>query len=165
VRKYKYGTVAREIRYEHALVGHIRDKGFTLPARVYATKAGETLVTREELLGAERVERFFAIYEMLTGENKYTWTENRCTDTEYEDAARILARFHQAAHDFEPGELFREQPPIMEYLATMPDTFNGYAAGAKGTKYDHYFLARLPGILAAIDRGLALAPELEGLIL
>jgi len=51
----------------------------------------------------------------------------------------------------------------MEYVASMPTTFNGYAAGAKGTKFDHYFLSRLPGILAAIDRGLALAPELEGL--
>jgi homoserine kinase type II len=163
VRKYKYGTVAREIRYEHALVSHIRDKGFTLPARVYATRTGETLVTREELLGSERVERFFAIYEMLTGENKYTWTENRCTDAEYEDGARILARFHQAAYDFEPGDLYREQPPIMEYVASMPGTFKGYADGAKGTKFDEYYLSRLPGILAAIDRGLALAPELEGL--
>ena len=105
VRKYKYGTVEREIRYEHALVRHIRDKGFELPARVFETKTGDTLVTREELLGAERVERFFAVYEMLTGEDKYTWTDNRCTDAEYEDGARILARFHQAAYDFEPGDL------------------------------------------------------------
>jgi homoserine kinase type II len=163
VRKYKHGTVEREIRYEHALVRHIRDKGFQLPARVFETRAGDTLVTREELLGTERVERFFAVYEMLTGEDKYSWTENRCTDTEYEDAARILARFHQAAHDFDPGDLYREQPPIMEYLASMPGTFNGYAAEARGTKYDHYFLSRLPDILAAIDRGLGLAPELEGL--
>ena len=163
VRKYKYGTVEREIRYEHALVRHIRDNGFLLPARVFETEHGDTLVTREELLGTERVERFFAVYEMLTGEDKYTWTVNRCSDAEYEDGARVLARFHQAAHDFDPGELFREQPPIMDYLATMPATFNGYAAGTTGTKYDQYFLARLPEILAAIDRGLTLAPELEGL--
>lgn len=163
VRKYKLGTVEREIRYEHALVRHIREKGFELPARVFETGTGDTLVTREELHGAERVQRYFAVYEMLDGEDKYTWTENRCTDAEYEDAARILARFHQAAYDFEPGDLAREQPPIMDYLATMPDTFNGYAAATKGTKYDHYFLSRLPGILEAIDRGLALAPELEGL--
>ncbi len=163
VRKYKYGTVEREIRYEHALVRHIRGKGFELPACVYETRGGDTLVTREELLGAERVPRFFAVYEMLTGEDKYTWTENRCTDTEYEDAARLLARFHQAAHDFEPGELFREQPPIMDYLAAMSATFNGYAEGTKGTKYDQYFLSQLPGILAAIDRGLMLGPELDGL--
>ncbi len=163
VRKYKYGTVEREIRYEHALVRHIRDKGFELPARVFENRHGDTLVRRQELLGHARVERFFAVYEMLGGENTYTWTENRCTDAEYEDAARILARFHQAAHDFEPGDLYREQPPIMEYLATMPATFNGYAAGATGTKYDHYLQSQLPGILAAIDRGLALAPQLEGL--
>jgi homoserine kinase type II len=163
VRKYKHGTVEREIRYEHALVRHIRRNGFELPARVFEAKDGDTLVTREELLGAERVKRFFAVYEMLGGEDKYTWTENRCTDAEYDDAARVLARFHQAAHDFEPGDLFREQPPIMDYLATMPGTFNGYAAGTKGTKYDQYFLSQLPRILEAIDRGLALGPELESL--
>ncbi len=163
VRKYKHGTVEREIRYEHALVRHIRGKGFELPARVFEAKGGDTLVTREELLGAERVERFFAVYEMLTGEDKYSWTENRCTDAEYEDGARILARFHQAASDFEPGDLYREQPPIMEYLATMPGAFNGYAEKTTGTKYDQYFISRLPGILAAIERGLGLAPQLEGL--
>jgi homoserine kinase type II len=51
----------------------------------------------------------------------------------------------------------------MEYLATMPATFQGYGEKTTGTKYDDYFLSRLPGILAAIDRGLALAPELQGL--
>lgn len=163
VRKYKYGTVEREIRYEHALVRHIRDHGFELPARVFETRSGDTLAKRDELLGEERVTRFFAVYELLGGEDSYTWTDNRCTDTEYDDAGRVLARFHQAAHDFDPGELFREQPPIMDFLATMPGTFNGYAAAAKGTKYDHYFLAKLPEILKAIDRGLALAPDLEGL--
>ena len=163
VRKYKYGTKEREIRYEHALVRHIRDKGFKLPARVFENRHGDTLVTREEILGTERVRRFFAVYEMLGGENKYTWTTNRCTDAEYDDAARVLARFHQAAYDFEPGDLAREQPPIMEYVATMPGTFNGYAAGVTGTKYDHYFLSQLPGILEAIDRALALAPDLQGL--
>ncbi len=163
VRKYKHGTVEREIRYEHALVRHIRDNGFELPARVYETKSGDTLAKREELLGAERVTRFFAVYEMLGGDDPYTWTENRCTDAEYDDAGRVLARFHQAALDFEPGELYREQPPIMDFLATMPATFNGYAAAVKGTKYDRYFLDKLPQILAAIDRGLRLAPDLEGL--
>ena len=162
-RKYKYGTVEREIRYEHALVRHIRQNGFELAARVFENKYGDTLVTREELLDGERVTRYFAVYEMLTGEDKYTWTKNRCTDAEYEDAARVLARFHQAAYDFRPGDLVREQPPIMEFLATMPRTFREYAAAAKGTRYDEYFLARLPDIIASIERGLTLAPLLDGL--
>jgi homoserine kinase type II len=163
VRKYKHGTVEREIRYEHALVRHIVANGFELPARVHENKRGDTLVTREELLAGEHVERRFAVYELLDGEDTYTWTKNRCSDAEYEDAGRVLARFHQAAHDFEPGDLYREQPPIMDFLTTLRGTFEGYAAGTKGTKYDRYFLAKLPDILEAIDRGLALAPELESL--
>jgi len=163
LRKYKYGTVEREIRYEHALVRHIRSKGFELPAAVLETRDGDTLVTRQELRDGERVARFFAVYEMLGGENAYTWTENRCTDAEYEDGARVLARFHAAAHDFDPGGLYREQPPIMDFLVTLPDTFRGLAARATGTKYDAYFIERLPGILEAVERGLALAPELDGL--
>jgi homoserine kinase type II len=163
VRKYKRGTVEREIRYEHALVRHIRDRGFLLAAEVYATKTGETLVAREEVLDGEPTTCFFAVYEMLLGENKYTWVENRCTDCEYDDAARVLARFHQAACDFDPGELARQQPPIMDFMATLPDTFRGYAEGAKGTKYDAYFLEALPGVLEAIERGLALTTDLEGL--
>jgi len=163
VRKYKQGTVEREIRYEHALVRHIRDRGFELPARVYETRRGDTVAARDELRDGERVTRHFAVYEMLGGENSYTWVENRCSDAEFEEGARVLARFHHAAHDFDPGDLAREQPPIMEFLATLADTFHGLAKRTTGTKYDAYFLERLPGILAAVERGLALGPELEAL--
>ncbi len=162
-RKYKYGTVEREIRYEHALVRHIRGKGFDLAAQVLGTRHGDTVVTREELRDGERVIRYFAVYEMLDGEDTYSWVKNRCSDAAFADGARVLARFHQAAHDFDPGDLVREQPPIMDFLATLPDTFRGLAAQTTGTRYDACFLAKLPGILEAIERGLALVPALEGL--
>jgi len=38
-------------RLSNALVGHIRKNGFELPARVFENKHGDTLVTRDELLG------------------------------------------------------------------------------------------------------------------
>ncbi len=44
------------------------------------------VVTREELRDGERVTRYFAVYEMLGGEDKYSWVKNRCTDAEFEDA-------------------------------------------------------------------------------
>jgi len=163
VRKYKHGTSEREIRYEHKLVRHIRRKGFDLAARVFETRSGDTVVTREELVDGERVDRYFAVYEILEGENKYSWVKNRLTDAEFEDAGRVLARFHYAACDFEPGELVREQPPIMDFLATLPDSFRQLAQGSTGTKFEAVLVAELPGILESIDRGLTLAPELEGL--
>ena len=55
---------------------------------------------------------------MLEGQDKYTWVKNRCTDAEYAGAARVLAQFHHAAYDFEAGELAREQPPIMGFVAS-----------------------------------------------
>jgi homoserine kinase type II len=163
VRKYKHGTSEREIRYEHALVRHIRRKGFDLAARVFETDSGDTVVTREELLDGEQVSRYFAVYEILDGENKYSWVKNRCTDAEFQDAGRMLARFHYAAYEFESGDLVREQPPIMDFLATLPDTFRRLAQRSTGTKFEAFLVAELPGILESIDRGLALAPELEEL--
>jgi len=91
VRKYNRAVVEREVRFEHALVRHLSGKGFHLAAEVFSNKAGETFVTREELLNGEPATRFFAVYEMLSGEDKYTWVKNRCTDREYESSARVLA--------------------------------------------------------------------------
>ena len=130
---------------------------------MFETEHGDTLVTREELLGSERVTRFFAVYEMLEGEDKYTWIGEPLHRHRVRGRRARAGAVPRPAHDFDPGDLVREQPPIMDFVATMPATFDGYAAGTTGTEFDEYFLARLPGILAAIDRGLTLAPELEGL--
>ena len=65
---------------------------------------------------------------MLEGKDKYTWVKNRCTDREYESGGRVLAQFHYLAHDFDPGGLGREQPPIMQLLRDLRPAFAGYAA-------------------------------------
>lgn len=164
VRKYNRAITEREVRFEHALVGHINRRGLHLAARVYPAAGGATFVTREELLDGETVTRYFAVYEMLTGEDKYTWVKNRLTDREYESAGRVLAQFHAMAHDFEPGELAREQPPIMRFVRELPAVFAAYAAKATGdTVVDRHFLGRLPDIEEALRKGAALEPRLKGL--
>ena len=80
VRKYNRAITEREVRFEHALVSHINSRGFHMAAKVFPTKAGGTFVTREEVLDGEPLVRFFAVYEMLSGEDKYTWVKNRCSD-------------------------------------------------------------------------------------
>ena len=90
--------------------------------------------------------RFFAVYEMLEGEDKYTWVKNRCTDEEYESGGRVLALFHYLAHDFDPGDLGREQPPIMQLLRDLRPAFAGYAeqARAGSSIVDQYYLDGCP---------------------
>jgi homoserine kinase type II len=163
VRKYNRAITEREVRFEHALVSHINDKGFRMAAQVFPTRDRGTFVTLEEILDGEPLTRYFAVYEMLTGQDKYTWVKNRCTDRELESAARVLAQFHHSAHDFDPRGFAREQPPIMEMLRDLPATFKECAGHATDTRCDEYFLAKLPAVLDVIDKGVAIEPLLSGM--
>jgi homoserine kinase type II len=162
VRKYNRAVIEREVRFEHALVRHLSGKGFHLAAEVFPTRTGETFVTRRELLQGEEVTRFFAVYEMLSGEDKYTWIKNRCTDREYDSSARVLAQFHYLAHDFVAGDLARQQPPIMQMMRELPEAFRGFAAASRGTAFDQRFLEQLPRIQELLAGGAAIEGDLEG---
>ena len=163
VRKYKASTGVRDVRFEHALVNHISGKGFHIAARVYPNRSGETLVRRQEMLNGEPVTRLFAVYEMLEGEDKYTWISNRLTDKEFDSGARVLAQFHALAHDFDSGDLSREQPPIMQMVGELPQTFRDFAAASRGTAFDQRFIERLPRVLELLEKGCAMEEDLRGL--
>ena len=163
VRKYNRVNTEREVQFEHALVNHISGKGFHIAAQVYPAKSGLTYVTREETIAGECVPRLFAVYEMLEGEDKYTWISNRLTDTEFANGARVLAQFHALAHDFDPGDLAREQPPIVDFVRRFPDIFNAYAAQSRGTEFDQFYLEKLPAVLEAVRRGIAIEDGLRGM--
>jgi homoserine kinase type II len=163
VRKYNQAITEREVRFEHALLTHLADHGFDLASTVFPNKHGETFVTREEIVDGAPVTVFFGVFRLLEGEDKYTWVKNRLTDKEYASAARVLAQFHHGAVDFDPGDLAREQPPIMEFVPTLAGTFKNCAAQATGTPFDKFFLAKLPAILDVIAKGVEVESDLDGL--
>lgn len=162
VRKYNEIATEPEICFEHALVKHMVQNGFHLAAEVLENKYGETFVTREETRDGEARTCYFAVYECLSGEDKYDWFENRLADVEFEEGGRVLARFHHAVVDFDPGDLARAQPPIMEFVATLAETFRGWLAGGRGTVFDEHVAAKLPEIMETIERGLGIGDDLEG---
>jgi len=163
VRKYNRVNTEREVLFEHALVNHISGKGFHIAAQVFPSRQGVTYVKRDEVLDGDTVTRLFAVYEMLVGEDKYSWISNRLTDREFDSGARVLAEFHALAHDFDPGDLAREQPPIMSFVSQFPGIFQDYAAQSRGTAFDEHYLAKLPSILAAVGKGKAIEGDLEGM--
>ncbi len=120
-------------------------------------------MTREEVVDGAPVTVFFGVFRLLEGEDKYTWVENRLTDKEYDSAARVLAQFHHSAFDFDPGDLAREQPPIMEFVPTLAGTFKECAAQATGTAFDDHFVGKLPAILDVIAKGVEVESQLSGL--
>ncbi len=163
VRKYNRAITEREVRFEHALLTHLESHGFDLASSVFPNRHGETFVTREEIVDGAPFTVFFGVFRLLEGEDKYTWVENRLTDKEYDSAARVLAQFHHSAFAFNPGDLAREQPPIMEFVPTLAGTFKECAARAHGTAFDEYFLDKLPSILDVIAKGVEVEALLGGL--
>ena len=163
VRKYSRAIKEREVRFEHALLTHLERHGFDLASSVFPNRHGGTFVTREEVVEGEPHTVFFGVFRLLEGEDKYTWVKNRLTDREFDSGARVLAQFHHSAFDFDPGDLAREQPPIMEFVPTLAGTFKECAAKATGTAFDDHFLAKLPAILDVIAKGVEVESQLGGL--
>jgi len=163
VRKYNRAITEREVRFEHALLTHLAEHGFDLASTVFPSRRGETFVTREEVVEGTPVTVFFGVFRLLDGEDKYTWVKNRLTDKEFGSGARVLAQFHHSAFTFDPGDLARAQPPIMEFVPTLAGTFTKCAAQATGTAFDDHFLGKLPAVLDVIAKGVEVESQLGGL--
>jgi homoserine kinase type II len=163
VRKYNPAITEREVRFEHALLTHIAREGFELASQVFPARSGATFVTRDESVDGEPTTFFFAVFTMLEGEDKYSWIDNHLTDTAYDSGARVLAGFHHAACGFRPGDMAREQPPIMEFVPTWAETWQALIAGGGDTACDRYLRAKLPRILEVVAKGAEVRSQLDGL--
>ena len=145
VRKYKPGIAEHEIKFEHALITHCAGRGFTIAARVIANRQGATYI---KPAGGKS---FFAVYEFLEGEDKYTWNNPNLNDEEFVSASKMLATFHAAATGFDPGQFHRAEPPVRDLLPTLSAEFKKYATIRSNSKFNSFFLSHLKNILASID--------------
>ncbi len=153
LRRYKRGIREDEIRFEHSIVKHLMKKRFPYSAGLIHTKDGSTYVKELEGCGDDREEVYYAIFEYLKGEDKYTWDNPACDDEELADAARVLARYHAAVSDLQ-FEGRRYEPKIIDLLPTIAGNLMKYAKRAGATKFDSYFLKHLDYTLRAIDETL-----------
>ncbi|MBF0363138.1 MAG: phosphotransferase [Oligoflexia bacterium] len=158
LRKYKTGITEKEIMFEHSLIDFALQNGFTYGAQVVASKSGATFI---QSLG-----EYYAIYQFLPGEDKYTWDNPTLNDEECASAAEVLAIFHNATRNFNPGHLQRVEPKIMDFLPTRTDVFKGFAEMASDRnkrhccqgKFHRYYINKLDSILDCIKIN-TIAPE------
>jgi len=95
-------------------------------------------------------EVYFAVFEFLPGEDKYTWDNPACSARELEDSARVLAQYHAAVSGLKyEGKRF--EPKIIDLLPTIAGNMMKYAKRTGQTKFDAYFLKHLDSILSIID--------------
>ncbi len=150
LRRYKRGIREDEIKFEHSIVTHLTKRGFSLSAPVVKTGQNTTYVKQFENTGEAREEMYFAVFEFLTGEDKYTWDNPACSQSELEDSARVLARYHAAVSGLQ-YEGRRFEPKIIDLLPTIAGNMMKYAKRTGQTKFDAYFLKHLDSILENID--------------
>jgi homoserine kinase type II len=157
LRRYKRGIQEEEIQFEHSLISHLIEAQ-TLPvARLHRTLDGRTYLHR--FAGPDDQEgAFYAIFDFLPGEDRYTWVDPTCTPEELVNSAITLAQFHQAIDGFQPvGK--RLEPKILDLLPVISHTVTVCPEKVKYTDFDAYLLESLELVLKDIDSTLAVLEE------
>ena len=157
LRKYKRGIKEAEIQFEHSLINHLVAEQFPPVARLYPTRAGLTYLHRlENDQDSEGV--FYAIFDYLPGEDRFTWVDPDCTPEELKNAAITLAQFHNATSHFAPQRQ-RVEPKILDLLPVIIEIVKECPSKDKGTSFDRYLFENLPFILQSLQRTRAILEE------
>ena len=156
LRRYKPTIQRDEIRFEHALIRHVAEGGQCPVAQVHATREGSTVV--------ERGGAFYALFDYLPGEDRYTWVRPRCSPAELRAAGRLLAQFHSDVATFRPPG-HREEPRILRLLTIITREWERACRRPGSDAYLRYALEhgdevrrRLAAVSSALRRSAAGLP-------
>jgi len=158
LRKYKTGVQEEELKFEHSLIQHLLANHFDLVAQIFTTRDGKSYVETCRDEAGRRVCQYFAIFEFLGGEDKFTWINPVCSQTEIKNAASVLARYHAAVNRFVPDGK-RTEPKIVDLLAEIKENLDQVLKMGKGTQFDANLRQNQPLIVNLIDRTLAVLTE------
>jgi homoserine kinase type II len=159
-RRYKVGVKEEELLFEHSVVERLVACGSPPVACIAKTKEGKSFVVRAE--GGNPV--FYAIFDYLPGDDRYTWVAPHCTRPELVSAARVLAQFHSAVSDLLPAGQ-RAEPRIAELLLQLSRYVAECLSGSKGAAFDQYLCEHQALIQESIARMLGVLnnPEVKEL--
>lgn len=153
IRRYNPAVAENEIRFEHGLISYLRENGFDLAAGVIPSKTGGTYVKQERTIAGRTQPIFWAVFEFLEGEDRYTWIDTNVAPEDMVSAAEVLADLHQAGQNFRtPDGAERNQPKINDFLVTFRQIYAEYSRKAGKTQFDQCFLQHRDHILRVADR-------------
>jgi len=148
LRKYKRGVRRDEILFEHSLVEHVARQGACPVARLHPTRRGQTFLHWPESEG-DAEGAFYAVFDFLPGQDRYTWVGPRLSDAELRSAGKLLARFHSAASTLRPRGK-RAEPKIRDLLKIIGSQWEEGRAKPKGTAFDDFLTRNFSLVRRAI---------------
>jgi homoserine kinase type II len=141
LRKYKQGIREEEIQFEHSVIEHLASSQACPVARLQKTRLGQTYVHHFEGL-EDKQGVFYAIFDFLPGEDKYTWVGPRCQEEELSNSALVLAQFHNSIYNLQPRGR-RAEPKIIDLLPVIAESLATCQDKSKNTAFDDCLLESL----------------------
>jgi len=148
LRKYRMGIKSDEICFEHSIINHLGQKGFSLAAGLIHTRDGNTSIKYADEQHAQPA--YYALYQFITGDDRYTWDNPCCSNAHLRNSAAVLARYHDAVADLNP-EGRRRGPTILELLPRIAKIMERRLREGGDNVFDIYLKEHLHLILKAIE--------------
>ncbi len=165
LREYNPAIREQEIRFEHALLNHLRNSGFDLISVPIPARDGATFFPNPPSSPITRNDTFWAMFDFLEGEDKYSWTDTHLTDREFTSSASILARLHHHGALFvKPAHTDRAQPPIVHFLPILKRNFAAFAASTHKGRCTTLFKTHAHRIASILDGGIADRKMYQGML-
>ncbi len=165
LREYNPAARESEIRFEHALLSHLRNSGFDLASVPIPDRDNTTYFQTSASSPLLQADNFWALFDFLKGEDKYSWIEPDLTDEEVSSSADILGRLHHHGADFtKPANTDRAQPPIMPFLPLLKQNFMAFAGTAQKSRSSELFKKHAHKIQSILDAGIAAPERYAGLL-
>jgi homoserine kinase type II len=140
-RRYKAGVCTEELQFEHSIINFLKSNHFDIVAGVLPTRDGNTFILRRN--GIDQNGVYYAVFDFLPGQDRYTWVGPLCTDSEIVSSAEVLATFHKIMFGFQPqGE--RLEPVIMELLPVIDNRITACLAMNRENVFEDYFREKAP---------------------
>jgi homoserine kinase type II len=164
LREYNPRVSECEIKFEHALLNHLKRKGLDVIAGVFPCRDGATFVKMASSDHSAGGEVYWALFDFLEGQDKYDWTQTDLTVAEFIAAAQMLAKLHFFGRDFvKPSGAKRVQPPILEFISTFKTTLSAYTDPGHQGRFYQIFRDHKNIIFSIIDEFLSIIWRFRGL--
>jgi homoserine kinase type II len=165
VRGYNPKIEEKELIFEHALISHLKKNGFTRVAGLIPQKSGGSYVKESLVSDGLTIPIFWAVFEYLEGEDRYTWVDTLIDLDDMISAAGVLAELHSAGHNFRnPPGAERVQPKILDFMPSFGPVYEAYAQRAGKTNFDRIFRSHHYDIAKTIDCNLIPESDLPNLL-
>jgi len=151
-RKYWKGVTADVIEFEHALLGHVIERGAGFVAGVIHTLDGRGYVERVEVVEGAKQAFFYAAFDFIEGFDKYSWINNKLNFSEFRSAGAMLAGLHCASSDFAAPGLPLPRVPLIQVIPRLSAVFEACSGRAGSSCLCSYYLHHLPEILDEVGR-------------